>query len=583
MRILATVLILSAASFSCASQAGRDPSAVGKGKPTTLTVIATTDLHGAAEPKVNTSADGKKVSIGGPAVFASYLKILRDKSGPTIYVDAGDLFQGTMASNLYEGAPVIRLYNYYGLSAAALGNHEFDYGPAGDKAVPRSPSDDPRGALKERIREAKFPFLAANVRDESGKVPSWIKASTIVTVEGIKVGIVGAASPGTPGSTNALNLVGLRFLDSAPSVKAEAERLRREEKVDVVVLTIHEGGGCDDNNLDKQDDLSSCKITDVLDVAKALPEGLVDVIVAGHTHQGLAKRVGRTAILQPYSNGKYIGWLTVPLADKTQKPAVAGLAPICEEVLVSGTEKTCEPYRVKKMKGTIAPATFLGENVIPDTAATDLIRDELTDVKARKERKLGVNVLDEFTRDYNNESPMGDLFADVAREAIPNVDLGLQNAGGVRENLQVGALTYGAVFGVLPFDNQLAIMRIPGAKVTELVKIGIFGGQGVYNWSSNLSAKVEGCDLKELLIDGRPVDEKKIYSIATSDFLAGGGSGVSRAKIPAEMVEIFWDRPYILRDLSAEVLTRWRRDLRSADFFDRKNPRLKISGKCEKQ
>ena len=72
-------------------------------------------------------------------------------------IDAGDMFQGTLESNLQEGAPVIAAYNLLRYDAAAIGNHEFDYGPVGPAAMPTAPGDDPLGALKAGLAKRTSP------------------------------------------------------------------------------------------------------------------------------------------------------------------------------------------------------------------------------------------------------------------------------------------------------------------------------------------------------------------------------------------------------------------------------------------
>src|SRR5687767_975498 len=129
----------------------------------TLTVIGTNDLHGAVDRL---------------PILAGYVANMRAKraadGGEVLLVDAGDMFQGTLASNLTEGSPVVAAYNLIGYDAAAIGNHEFDFGPAGPKATAVTAAEDPRGALRARAKEAKFPFLMANVLDrDTGKRPKW--------------------------------------------------------------------------------------------------------------------------------------------------------------------------------------------------------------------------------------------------------------------------------------------------------------------------------------------------------------------------------------------------------------------------
>ena len=165
----------------------------------TLSVVATTDLHGGVLPR------GAR---GGVAALGGYVRNLRaarlaDRGG-VLLVDSGDMFQGTLESGLNEGAAVVRAYNTLGYSAVAIGNHEFDYGPVGPDETVQKPGEDPRGALKARASEARFPFLAANtIDDATGKPVAWpnVKPSTIVTVAGVKVGLVGVTTIDTATTT----------------------------------------------------------------------------------------------------------------------------------------------------------------------------------------------------------------------------------------------------------------------------------------------------------------------------------------------------------------------------------------------
>src|SRR4051794_17964554 len=164
-----------------------------------ISVVATTDLHGAVLPR------GER---GGIALLGGYLRNIRAArmrdGGGVLLVDSGDMFQGTLESNLNEGAAVIRAYNGFGYAAAAIGNHEFDFGPTGPDETARNLGEDPRGALKARAAQARFPFLAANTIDEAtGKPVSWpnVKPSTIVTVRGVSIGLIGVTTIDTAAQT----------------------------------------------------------------------------------------------------------------------------------------------------------------------------------------------------------------------------------------------------------------------------------------------------------------------------------------------------------------------------------------------
>src|SRR5450432_1788836 len=120
----------------------------------TITILGTSDTHGAL--------DRLPILAG----FVDNVRAARKADGgAVVLVDAGDLFQGTLESNLAEGAPVIAAFNAIGYDAVAIGNHEFDFGPVGPAVTPQAPGDDARGALKARAAQAHFPLLDANLLD----------------------------------------------------------------------------------------------------------------------------------------------------------------------------------------------------------------------------------------------------------------------------------------------------------------------------------------------------------------------------------------------------------------------------------
>src|SRR5262245_7462559 len=234
MRALVAILLSGlAASVSSGQEAGGVSPRPSR-QETTISVVLTSDLHGGVLPR------GER---GGLAMFGGYVRNIRSArardGGGLLLVDSGDMFQGTLESNLNEGAAVVRAYNSLGYSAAAIGNHEFDYGPAGASETPRSPADDPRGALKARARQARFPFLAANtVETATGRPVAWpnVKPSTIVTVRGVKVGLIGVTTIDTAAQTIAANLGGLTFAPLAPAIIREAMALRSQGATIVIVL-----------------------------------------------------------------------------------------------------------------------------------------------------------------------------------------------------------------------------------------------------------------------------------------------------------------------------------------------------------
>src|SRR5690606_20295984 len=189
-------------------------------------------------------------------------------------------------SNLSEGAVVVDAFEALGYTAGVIGNHEFDFGPVDAPGARQRLDEDPRGAIKARAAQARYPMLAANLVDEkTGKRVDWpnVHASVLVEAAGVKVGIVGIMTIDALRATLRVNVQGLRTIPLAEAVIAEAEKLRGAG-AELVIVGAHAGGSC--TEFDDPRDLSSCDTNDeIFQLARAMPRGLVDVIVAGHTHQ----------------------------------------------------------------------------------------------------------------------------------------------------------------------------------------------------------------------------------------------------------------------------------------------------------
>ena len=212
----------------------------GTGNTVTLSIVGTTDLHGAVFP-----TNGR----GGLALLAGFVNNLRAAraadGGAVLLLDAGDTFLDGMESNLSEGALVVDAYNAMGYTAAAIGNHEFDFGPV-DAPGARQTSGDLRGALKARATQAHYPFLAANLIDVATDRPvDWpnVRPSVLVPAAGVRVGIIGVMTIDALSATAAVNVRGLRVAPLAPTIAAEASRLRAAG-AEVIVVTAHAGGFC---------------------------------------------------------------------------------------------------------------------------------------------------------------------------------------------------------------------------------------------------------------------------------------------------------------------------------------------------
>ena len=410
-----------------------------------ISVVGTSDLHGhiAALPW-----------LGG--YLENLRKARKETGGAVVLLDAGDMFQGTLESNLAEGAPVVRVYNALGYDAAAIGNHEFDFGPAGPAPSPTKPDDDPRGALKARATEAHFPFLAANIVDpKTGKPVAWpnVKPSTLMDAAGIKVGIVGVVTASTPRSSLPANVAGLEFRPLAETIASEARKLRAQG-AKVVIAVAHEGGAC--TNFASPNQLDSCDAkSEIFAIARALPKGSVDAIVAGHTHQALAQRVAAVPIIQAYANGRAFGRVDLTVERKSGK-VIASRLEAPHDLCTTGVGESCHA------------GDYEGRPVRASDEVTQLNAPAFVAAKRKGEELLNVDVLRTLPHNRKQETALGNLLADLMRAAHPS-DVAMINGGGMRASLPAGKLSYGRLYETFPFDNAFASMRLPAGEFRRLL------------------------------------------------------------------------------------------------------------------
>jgi 5'-nucleotidase len=544
----------------------------------TVSIVATTDLHG---------------HIEALPWLSGYVAIVRkaraQDGGAMLLVDSGDMFQGTLESNLSEGAAVVRAYNTLGYTAAAVGNHEFDYGPEGPSAVPQSPGDDPRGALKARAREARFPLLAANLTSAE---PQWLgpnaRPSMVVEVAGVKVGLIGVTSARSLEATHARNVVGVSVTPLASTIGEEARRLRAAG-AHVVVALAHAGGLC--KSFAAPDDLTACDETrEIFAVARQIPAGLVDVIAAGHTHQAVAHRVNGIAIVQGFSEGRAFARVDLVVDAKTRTVRTSRIHPplaICSgQVVNEGPTPGGRPPMVPGFGATACtPAPYEGEPVTFDAALAGGLRDDVARAQALRDQPLGITLATAFAPGIRSESAAGNLVADLMKASRPQVQAAIYNSGGLRATLPAGPLTYGHLYALLPFDNVLATTDTTAGAFGRVLARAL--ATGFLPSLSGLTAEARciGRTLKVVFRghDSRELADDTPIQVLATDFLASGGDGFfTDADTPFRV-----EPGPPMRDAVIPALQAMPNPLRADDpaIFDAARPRIRVPGslplRCE--
>ena len=423
-------------------------------------MIGTNDVHGMLLPKTD---------HGGLTNFSGYVNAVRSAraadGGTVLLIDAGDMWQGTLESNITEGAAVVAVYNALEYAAVAIGNHEFDFGPAGPAPIPVSDTDDPRGALKQRAAEAVFPFLAANLIDQSTGLPvDWDNVYPAILLEaaGIKLGIIGVMTINALNNAMAANTVGLRVAPLAAAIAKEARALR-DAGASIIVVTAHAGGECTD--FSDPTDISSCKMNDeIFNVANALPEGLVDHIFAGHVHEGIAHVVNDISITSSYSRTRAFSRVDMIVDRRTGRLL---------------DKKIFPPTFVEQF------ARYEGQDAIPDPAVVAVADRAAAFAAEIKREKIGISPATPFVLTDTPESALGNLYTDAMLGSVA-ADIAIHTVNtSIRADLPAGDLTFGSIFEMSPFDNTVAVIELSGAELRQVIAEQSHIGENRIGFSGN--------------------------------------------------------------------------------------------------
>ncbi len=392
-----------------------------------LIVAATTDVHGRLRGwDYYANAPDSARSLAGAATIVDSLR--RAHPNRVVLVDAGDLLQGNPL--LFVAAkvapppvhPVMAAMNVMRYDAAVVGNHEFNYG------VP---------LLRAALAQAAFPFLAANVRDAIGQ--PFVAPFTIVVRGGVRIGIVGATTPGSM-VWDRDNLLAARLTvsDIVPAVRAAVAAARRQQ-AHVIVVLLHAGL----NEASTYDTLATGLPSENVAARVAREIDGIDLVVFGHSHKFLVDSTINGALLvQPrnWAASVSVASLTVERVKRSWK--VVGHRG--QAVVVAGHQES--PAVLAASAGTHR-ATVAWVNAPSGRTAV-------------RWRADSARVAD---------MPITDLVNEVMRRES-GADLSVTAAFSLDANLDTGQITIANVSKLYPYENTLRAIRISGAQLRALLE-----------------------------------------------------------------------------------------------------------------
>ena len=529
-RLLATALIPALAACATLPREGSAPVEVG--------IIAINDFHGALEPprQAVIAPDGQggtiPVPAGGAAWLAAAIDAIRAKYPNHLTVAAGDLISGSpLVSSLYLDEPAIGVLNRIGLDYSAVGNHEFDRGREEilriqNGGCARHTKRQP--CAVERFGGAKFGYLAASTLTESGRalLPETALRSFGSGRRKVKIGLIGLTLKGTAQIVSPGGIAGLTFADEAETINALVPRLKARG-ADAVVVLIHQGG------LQEPDaGPNGCAgfTGDIRPILDRLDDR-VDLVVSGHTHRAYVCDYATLNPAKPF--------LLTSAGDRGRLVTDIRLAidPAANRVVVKSATNVIvqsEPYRgaggeiaTSDRFPRFAPRKDVSAYVAKYAAAT---------------REFSVRPVGAISGPAEDRIIVGQLIADaqLAATRAAGAQMAFMNRGGVRAALiprDDGQLTFGDIYAVQPFGNELVTGSLTGAEIRGLLEQSLDGEGGVnpvipsagLNFTFD-ARRPSGSRIVDLRFQGQPLDPAATYRVTVSNFLAGGGDGYTVLK-----------------------------------------------------
>jgi len=443
-----------------------------------VTLLFTNDFESAFDP-ISAYWRSDIEYLGGAAELTTMIDSIRRAEELVYLFDAGDMFTGTL-SNRTKGELLMEMMITMGYDAMAIGNHEFDYGWRN---------------FRKQMYRVPFPVLGANIFYKGTSIP-FAQPYAVIEKDGFRIGVIGVIGQDARSVVIASNVDSLDFIDPEIAVRRAMKELKGE--VDIIVLLTHQGKtGPMQTDQEAHQELWRDFDEDIA-LSGSIPG--IDVHFGGHAHRGIEDPYVHpetgTIIMQTFGHATRLGYLK--LVVDTEKNAVVNKS---GSLLVVDSEQ-------------YIPDPVMKEKIEYYRSRHPELQEVVTKAKSR------------FTRKYNEESDLGNLFADILREKT-QTDISFINSGGLRADLPKGEVTVANMLDAFPFQDRVWTLELAGKQVKQILEQAFTLERGIIQTSGLVAhydlEKPAGMRLLKLQVNGQDVTDQKTYSVSTIGVIAEGG------------------------------------------------------------
>jgi 5'-nucleotidase / UDP-sugar diphosphatase len=485
----------------CATQGNYPPLQNPPPSTVKLTVLHTNDHHG----RFWKNNDGEYGMAARKTLLDSVRAEVKAAGGHTLLLDGGDVNTGVPESDTQDAEPDFKGMKLLGYDAMTFGNHEFD---------------KPLSVLAKQIAWAGFPMLSANIYKDGKR---FAKPYEVFDRGGLKIAVVGLTTDDTNKMVDPVNIAGIEF--RKPAREAAALMPELKSHAHVVIAATHMGhytNGARGVNAEG-------------DVEMAREVKGFDLIVGGHSQNPVCMTAENTRndayqpggackpdqqngawIVQAHEWGKYVGRADFEYAGGQLQLIHYTLIPINLKKTVKAADgKDQKVFATQEIKEDPVTLEFLKPYQDKGRAALDVVVGH-SDGKLEGERAVV----------RAQPTNLGVFIATVLQQRA-KADLAIMNAGGIRDSLPAGALTYKDVIKVQPFGNMLAYVDFSGKELMDYLNAAakMTAGAGAFAQFSGVQLVIEGAAVKSAMVKGAAIDLGKTYRMALNSFQANGGDG----------------------------------------------------------